>query len=823
MEEKEMLDKSKGYKINDANVKYFDNVRFNNFDNGGLDTSVVKGQFPTGCADPYIMRYNGMFYLYVTTSGLTNHGLRAWKSKDLLNWKQCQGKGLPLGYVIDNKDEDGRYTQNAYAPEVYYINGKFYMIISPGPEAVSEFRGHRILVSDSPEGPFQAHSEQLDRRIDGTLLIDDDEKIYFGHATPFGITIREINDDIKTLGDSALIKATDGTGAWTEGPGFTKVRGQYYITYTGCHYQTPGYQVIYASCDKLDKTNIETVANSFKRGANRIVLLNCDKDEGHVGLGHSINFMGPDLDSHYICYHNLDVLYEDGMTHRSFNIDRLLIQNGLMTSVQNLKGTIYPKWPFFQSYDEEGFDKENKTLLSKATSQERFSAEYNSSRGGDVKYLFSYQDQNNYCYIHLDYQKHEIKCYQVNNGKEQLLGEGNLRLNYSINNNQTIRVAYDGVLNVYFNNLWKISLKVALKPGRIGYQYQDDDIVIGYSAISDEANGSSDAHEFKQALGEVPANTYLPEKDQYQLKNKELYSLSDLNSEYNYVKEVVFQAKYDYVRYLLNFKETASYGVILTINKKHLGKRLALEIDDEETKVIQLPQMFETKEDVTKVFVPLENIEKGLHLLKIQNVEEEFSLISFAFAPYFNEFKYENELDKSTDGIHFVTPGYQFDKENKELVVEGRRDFAYISHQRLTNMVMEADVRLDSVTEPKGSIGFMVRQNNYAYSDVPKQDFKDANTHIQGYYLEIKPDKVALNKYNFGDVKSYELIHQDFANLLNEYHHYKMEINGNTLKMFMDNKLLFEVSDPLPFVTGAASLYSYRCRGAYRKIKVSNI
>ncbi len=819
---KKILEKSRGYKIDQKQVKYFDNTRFNNFDNGGLDKSVVKGQFPTGCADPYIFRYNGMYYLYVTTSGLTNYGLRAWKSKDLLNWEKCQGKGLPLGYVIDDKDENGRYTQNAYAPEVYYINGKFYMIISPGPMAVSDLRGHRILVSDSPEGPFEAHTEQLDKRIDGSLLIDDDEKIYFGHATPFGITLHDISDDLKTLGDSAMIKTTDGTGAWTEGPGFMKVRGYYYVTYTGCHYQTPGYQVMYAATDKLDKKNIESIANSFKRGANRIVLLNCDKDEGHVGLGHSINFLGPDLDSYYICYHNLDHLYEDGMTHRSFNIDRLLIQNGLMTGEQNLTGSIYPKWPFFESYGEEGFVKEGNKLLSKKSSLERFTAEFNSANGGDVKYLFSYLDEKNYCYVHFDYEGHNVKCIHVKDGFETVLGEGKLRLNYSINNNQTIRVAYDGVLNIYFNNLLKISVKAKLAPGKIGYQFEKEDIVIGYSAISSEANGSSDSHEFKQALCEIPANTYLHEKGEYQLKDEKLYSLSSLNSPYNYVKEVVFKEKYDFVRYLVNFKENTSYGIVLTINKKHLGKSLAVAIDDEETRVIKLPEMFAVDEDVVKVFVPFGNVSKGLHLLKIQNVEEEFALISFAFVPYRNEFKYENKLDQNNKGINYITNGYHFDKENKELAVEGRRDFAYISHQRMTDLIMEADIRLDSVTEPKGSIGIMVRQNNYAYSDVPKQDFKDANSHIQGYYLEVKPNKVALSKYNFGDVKSYELASKEFDNLLNQYHHYRVEIIGNTLKVFMDGKILLETSDPLPFATGAASIYSYRCKGAYRNIKVEN-
>ena len=410
-------------------VTYYDNTRFNNYDNGGMDTSVVKGQYPTGCADPYIMRWNGMFYLYVTTSGLTNHGLRAWKSRDLLNWEPCQGKGLPLGYVISDKDENGRYTQNAYAPEVYYFNGKFYMIISPGPEAVSEFRGHRILVSDSPEGPFEAHSQQIDRRIDGSLLIDDDETIYFGHATPFGITIHEFKN-MKDLGEGALIKASDGTGAWTEGPGFTKVRGHYYLTYTGCHYQTPGYQVIYATTDKLDKSSIQAVADSFKRGPSRVVLLNCDLDEGHVGLGHSINFMGPDLDSYYICYHNLDHLYEDGMTHRSFNIDRLLVGEGFMTSVNNKKGSIYPHWPFFESYGTENLEKKEGLLLSKIPSKERFSAEFNSKNGGEVKYVFSYVHENNYFFVEVKYNEKEVIFGQVKDGKEISLAKGKLRYKY---------------------------------------------------------------------------------------------------------------------------------------------------------------------------------------------------------------------------------------------------------------------------------------------------------------------------------------------------------------------------------------------------------
>ena len=791
-----------------VSVKYYDNTSFNNYDNGGFDTSVVKGQFPTGCADPYIMRFNGMFYLYVTTSGLTNYGLRAWKSKDLLHWEPCQGKGLPLGYVINNVDEDGRYTQNAYAPEVYYFNGKFYMIISPGPAAVSEFRGHRILVSDNPEGPFEAYSEQIDRRIDGTLLIDDDEDIYFAHATPFGITIHEFKD-MKELGEGAIIKATDGTGAWTEGPGFTKVRGHYYITYTGCHYQTPGYQVIYATTDKLDKTNIQSVADSFKRGPSRVVLLNCDLDEGHVGLGHSINFMGPDLDSYYICYHNLDHLYEDGMTHRSFNIDRLLLGEGLMASVNNKTGSVYPHWPFFESYGLENFIKEDHKLLSKLESKERFTSEYNSKNGGQVKYLFSYVDEKNYSYVQVKYEEKQLLVVQVINGIEQILSKAILKYQYSIKDLHTIRVAYDGVLNVYFDNMRKASIEVKLPKGQIGYLYEDENLELGYSAISSEANGSSDHSEIKQALEEIPAFDY-----DYQLsKGGELKSLESYQSEYNLTKGMLLN-KNDTLGYFVNFKESTQYSLIVTLDKKDLDKNLTLTIDEKKYP-LHLPKKFDVEEDIVKVSIEVGEISKGVHEIKING---ELLLVSISFLPT------NNVLDFSLENINYVTDGYKYLKGKGELVVEGRRNFASLSHQQLTDVEIRASIRLDNVTEEKGSIGLLVRQNNYAYSDVPKQDFKDANTHLQGYYLEIKPHKVAINKYNFGDVKSYEIASQRFiSDLTNQYHDYQLVIIGNTIKVYMDNGMLFSVSDPIAFQAGAVGLYSYRSSGAYKNISVKTI
>ena len=46
-----------------------------------------------GIGDPFVYRWNGTYYLYVSTKD-GNLGVRAWKSYDLINWTPCTGDGL---------------------------------------------------------------------------------------------------------------------------------------------------------------------------------------------------------------------------------------------------------------------------------------------------------------------------------------------------------------------------------------------------------------------------------------------------------------------------------------------------------------------------------------------------------------------------------------------------------------------------------------------------------------------------------------------------------------------------------------------------------
>ena len=117
-------------------------------------------------ADPFVLRYNGTYYLYAT-----NPDLRVFTSQNLLDWKEA-------GPAIDPDTFPGLVP---FAPEVVYWNGWFYMYTSP-----SGF-GHYILRSDSPTGPFEKISGNEGHDIDGSVFIDDDGTWYFYWAGDEGI------------------------------------------------------------------------------------------------------------------------------------------------------------------------------------------------------------------------------------------------------------------------------------------------------------------------------------------------------------------------------------------------------------------------------------------------------------------------------------------------------------------------------------------------------------------------------------------------------------------------------------------------------------
>lgn len=266
----------------------------------------IEGQYPPidrvaddyGIGDPFVLRWNGMYYLYPSTC---EERVRVYTSRDLVHWTYA-------GYCTQGRDVDF-----AYAPEVVYWRGSFYMITSP------RGAGHYILRSDSPLGPFELITGNFGHSIDGSFFKTDDGQLMM--LFPDNWVIKSAMLDEQTLLPGRTVSTTGATlRHWTEGPGLLRRGDWYYLTFTGNHVCSTGYQVSFASRKGGPR-------GSFAQREDATLLINSVYGDDFKGLGHSSNVIGPDLDSMYTAYHSLVSLTGPA---RLYNLDRLFTNNGLL-------------------------------------------------------------------------------------------------------------------------------------------------------------------------------------------------------------------------------------------------------------------------------------------------------------------------------------------------------------------------------------------------------------------------------------------------------------------------------------------------------------
>lgn len=198
--------------------------------------------------DPFIMLHEGTYYMYGTSG---EDGILVYKSSDLLNWEGPAG--VKDGYALHKDDVWGE--KWFWAPEVYFMNGKFYMYFS-AEEHIN------AAVSDSPEGPFvqEEESPMLESKaIDNHLFIDKDGKPYM-YFVNFGeglsVWVAEMNEDLLSFKKETMKQCIRQSQDWereegivNEGPYVMNRDGVYYLFYSGNGYTSQQYGVGFATAD----------------------------------------------------------------------------------------------------------------------------------------------------------------------------------------------------------------------------------------------------------------------------------------------------------------------------------------------------------------------------------------------------------------------------------------------------------------------------------------------------------------------------------------------------------------------------------------------
>ncbi len=193
-------------------------------------------------ADPFILAYEGSYYLYATTA---QDGILVQRSDDLQHW-QVMGYCLKRGQsVIGN----GGF----WAPEITVKDGKLYMVYVADEHLA-------IAVANSPLGPFtQEKLGWLSERnaIDGHFFFDDDGKAYLYYVRfQKGniICCAPLSDDLLTLKEEEETVLLTPQDEWEkqmanvcEGPFVLKRNGVYYLTYSGSHTASKDYAIGYAT------------------------------------------------------------------------------------------------------------------------------------------------------------------------------------------------------------------------------------------------------------------------------------------------------------------------------------------------------------------------------------------------------------------------------------------------------------------------------------------------------------------------------------------------------------------------------------------------
>ena len=244
--------------------------------------------------DPYVLRHNGTYYLYFTSANPEGYPI-VYSSSDLLHWKN-------EGEVT--KDEKALC---AFAPEVIYAFGKFYMVTSP------KGKGHYVFISSSPTGPFERATENIGSMIDGSLFVSKDNSLHFLRASFSGIVLLDMDKNGDIFNHRVISSSLDG---WTEGPSLLNIEDKYYLFYCGNHYCASGYRVNYAVSDALDGPYID--------GINNPLII--DTESPISKLGHSSEVLSPDLCSFLCFYHGME--NKPGKSKRVVNFDRLFINKG---------------------------------------------------------------------------------------------------------------------------------------------------------------------------------------------------------------------------------------------------------------------------------------------------------------------------------------------------------------------------------------------------------------------------------------------------------------------------------------------------------------
>ena len=797
--------------------------------------------------DPFVFRHDGKFYLYTSLNGdKKNLGkIPCWVSENLVDWEWG-------GWAYDPHKSGQSETYIAFAPEVVYYKGWFYMCES------QRGNGHYFFRSASPTGPFEQISDNLGMGIDGSFHLAQDGKLYFLSANN-DLTNRICWFDLDFVEENGVCRAVidrykphilydaylDG---WTEGPGVFARNGYEYLTYTGNHVDSANYHEAWSYAkgtiafdayaesageqnlaskwenNTLIATGIDTPAVAGYGGSGNTAVTD------YRGLGHSSNVVGPNLDSIFTAYHiagrnnHKNVNDNTGGT-RKYNVTQYFTNEGyVLTNGLGNYNRIKPLSPDYSAGPAD-LSSENGLALSAKSTEAIFTAELNFRFTGERATLVAgYQSSSSFAEITTDGRTLTLK----NGGST--LGQGSVPTSTRSDAVHTVKLVNGATaLQVWYDNVL-VFTSSPLAAGKVGYGANADP---SSTEFTNDAFGTSDFETAKELTGSFPAYTYMkgenrgwsikdaavrsdglrqgePEstktvaadaiRGQLEYENGELKGESDAS---RLPATAVALNAGDWVKYLVYSPREDAYGLEMLVGKESAGCVFEIIIDNQTITKMEVPSAeFFGNTEYVNLSTGSFKCGAGLHTMKVRVYSGTLSVVNFSTVKNGAGEDVEDALVNAANSVfkNDLGTNYSFTQNGLMTNVADAKTLFLTGNKGASNFELTVKVSV-----PRGSSGgILFRMNNYSYVNAKTVSQEG----WQGYYLALNPSFVSLSKRNHNREQALWLgrSQASFANGTKVAVTIRCE-NGKITVSF-DGVQAVELYDPEAYLDGYIGLYA---------------
>ncbi len=765
------------------------------FQNPVLTAKTENAWSGYGFGDPFVMRYNGVYYLYCSTKD-GNAGVKCWSSTDLLNWS------------FEGFCSNDPVTRGAYAPEVYYYNGYFYMYTSPAGN------GHYVLRSSSPTKGFKPVTGNMGMSIDGSVFVDNDGEWYFYTAGGGNIQVYNMESPT-TMRSGRALRTVSVNGGWTEGSMTVYHDGCYYITYTGNHVLSPSYRILYGVSDRspLDFAEAEP--------QNPLLISTTD---AVFGIGHSSTVKGPDLDSYYIVYHSL----VDMMPNRNMNIDRIWFNGermeilGPTTDPQPVPelpdvyhyfapGSSLKGWSLEGSFGagRSGLSlSAGSMLLSKTPFEGDFTAEYNVtsiSEGGQAGAVFAYTDGENFgiCLFDPVGQKVIIEItVKGETTRTEVACVGSFGEDTRFDCLQALQIERSGRdYTFYMNDRLLCTLKDSpLAGGSIGYITTGAEASFGFIGGTAAVGGNGGADQYKtvsEQAGLIPA-THALENHETVASPEGGRSVSVKDGDtLSYKILAASDGSYD-LSVLCHGLSGAGMSMEILVDGKTVGSAAVNPVSDGTATLICRGIPLTEGQHVLSVVC-----RGSAHVEKL-NLHKAASVTAFSLS-----------APVHSDG--------EWSLAGEILTLAGGSPYG----KRLYGSPNMGDYTAEVTVTPKSvpNCGLLVRVTapgspNFMDREPTAEDTQAATDWVKGYFVGLSSEGVIIGKQSYGyrQVAAAEGRFQP-----HRAYTLKVVCEGARLRVYVDGTLYLDYTDPEPFTRGLVGVRAHNCPAVFEGLSVEPV